>query len=472
MSTAVKQALRGALEPRLHSPWLEGKTRGEEVIAFAKQIGRELMPWQELVVRDFFSLNDAGKFRKRSGLLLVSRQNGKSELAGIMCLAHLFLFGSRNVLIMANLRDMSLVSFREMAYLIESNAFLKEQVKMIRFANGSEAIELKNGNRLDVVAATASGARGRTANFLWVDELLAITPEAFTAASPTTTATGGQSFYTSNAGSAFSTVLNSLRDKCLTNPPESLGYYEYSAPQYSKIDDRKGWALANPALGFMIDEATLEDALSTSSTDAMRTERLCQWVDSFDSPWPHGAFEECSDPSLEMSPGPMTIFGFDVAPNRRSASLVAGQLLPDGRIGLGLIKSWYSDVAVDDQKIAVEIKKWADDYYPRMICFDKYTTASIADRLKMSGCNVVDTSGSTFYTACSDFLDALVHRKIVHQGQDVLIAQMNNCAAKLTDSQWRIVRRKSAGDVSAPISLAMVIHHLLKPQGQAAIYSA
>jgi hypothetical protein len=43
---------------------------------------------------------------------------------------------------------------------------------------------------------------------------------------------------------------------------------------------------------------------------------------------------------------------------------------------------------------------------------------------------------------------------------------MNNCAAKETDAGWRIVRRKSAGDVSAAISLAMVVHQLLKPQSK------
>jgi len=46
------------------------------------------------------------------------------------------------------------------------------------------------------------------------------------------------------------------------------------------------------------------------------------------------------------------------------------------------------------------------------------------------------------------------------------VDSMNNCAAKETDAGWRIVRRKSAGDVSAAISLAMVVHQLLKPQSK------
>ena len=48
------------------------------------------------------------------------------------------------------------------------------------------------------------------------------------------------------------------------------------------------------------------------------------------------------------------------------------------------------------------------------------------------------------------------------QGQE-LIDQMNACAAKTNDASWRIVRRKSAGDVSGPIALAMVVHKMNEP---------
>jgi hypothetical protein len=56
-------------------------------------------------------------------------------------------------------------------------------------------------------------------------------------------------------------------------------------------------------------------------------------------------------------------------------------------------------------------------------------------------------------------------------GQANWIQQMNNCAAKTNDSAWRIVKRKSAGDVSGAIATAMVVHHAFKPQQVAAIYT-
>ncbi len=88
-------------------------------------------------------------------------------------------------------------------------------------------------------------------------------------------------------------------------------------------------------------------------------------------------------------------------------------------------------------------------------------------RLSQSGHKIQDMSGTVFYQACSDLYDSIVNARIVHGGQQSLVDGMNNCAAKESDAGWRIVRRKSAGDVSAAISLAMVVHQLLKPQARA-----
>jgi hypothetical protein len=98
-----------------------------------------------------------------------------------------------------------------------------------------------------------------------------------------------------------------------------------------------------------------------------------------------------------------------------------------------------------------------------MIMFDHYSTASIAARLTASGCRMVDVSGTAFYQASGDLLDAIVNNRIVHMGQEAFDTQMNACAAKTNDAAWRIVRRASAGDVSAPISLAMIIHKMQEP---------
>jgi phage terminase large subunit-like protein len=464
--------LKGTTEPRLHSPYLKGKSLVQDVIDICTIINMPLLPWQKFVLTDMLRVDKKGNFRRKSVLCVIARQQGKTHLARMLILAHLLKWPSKNILIMSSNRSMALDTFRQVAYLLESNDHLKGFVKQIRYANGTESIEMLDGTRLDVVAATRDGSRGRTADFLYIDELREISEEGFRAATPTTRARpNSMTLLTSNAGDHFSTVLNEMRSRALESPPESFGFYEYSAPAHCKITDRKAWAMANPALGYTVTEEALEEAVATSPIENTRTEMLCQWISSLQSPFPPNSIEDLSDSTLQMSAGAYTVFGFDKSPSSRDCSLVAGQILPDGRIGIGILETWESLVSIDELQVAAAIKAWADIYRPRQICFDRYATQTIADRLANAGQIMLDVSGAQFYQACSDLLDATVNRRWVHNGQDLLITQFTNVAAKNNDSSWRIVKRQSAGSVAAPIAIAMVISTLMKPQQIAAIYT-
>ena len=472
MVTKKNRVLRGATKPRLHSPILKGENKLQDVLDLCTIIDQPLLPWQEFVLKDMLTIDKAGNWVHRTNLLLIARQNGKTHLARMLILAHLIKWET-NVLIMSSNRSMALDTFRQLTQILENNDHLKGFVKQIRHANGTESIEMLSGARLDVVAATRDGSRGRSVNgLLFIDELREISEEGYRAAIPTTRAhASSHTLLTSNAGDAFSKVLNDLHERCLDRPPKSLGFYEYSAPQYCKIDDRAAWAMANPALGYTITEAAIEESITTSPIENTRTETLCQWVSSLSSPFPPNSIEDCSDSELVINPGGYAVFGFDVSPSKRNASLCAGILMPDGKIAVGILESWESQVSVDDLKIAAAIKGWADIWRPRTILFDRYATQSIADRLANAGCVVESCDGQQFYRACGDLLDAVVNGRLVHNGQRELIDQFSNVAAKVNDSAWRIVKRKSAGDISAPISIAMITSALMKPQQVAAIYT-
>ena len=174
---------------------------------------------------------------------------------------------------------------------------------------------------------------------------------------------------------------------------------------------------------------------------------------------------------MVLPQGIPTTFAFDVSPSRRSGALVAGQLMDDGTIGVGLMQLWTSDVAIDEVKMAVEIHEWAKKYRPQVILYDKYATASIAQRLEQSNQKVEDISGQRFYQACGELLDAFVNNRIVHSGQPELVQQFHNCSAKTNDSGWRIIRRKSAGDVTGAIGVAMLVNKLSQPVSTPKIFS-
>ena len=466
---AKRKRFVGSIKPRIQTPQLKGKSRIDEVEDLANKIGIPLLPWQRYVLDDMLKVNNKNEFVRKTCLLLIARQNGKTHLARMRILAGLFLFGEKNIIAMSSNRNMALDTFRQVAITIEDNDWMKEQVKKIRFANGQESITLKNGARYEIVAATRDGSRGKTADLLFIDELREISVEGYKAAVPTTRARpNSQTLLCSNAGDAFSEVLNDMRERALSYPSKTFGFYEYSAPLAARSDihNKKFWAMANPALSHTITESAIEESIATNSIEATLTETLCMWVDSTVSPWVYGSIEACSQSDLILPVGTTTVFAFDVSPTKRSGALVAGQLTPEGKFGVGVMQLWTSEVAIDEIKMASDIHEWAMKYRPTVIAYDKYATASIAQRLSQSGHRLVDNSGQQFYQSCGELADALANLRLLHSGQPEWVAHMNNCAAKTNDAGWRIIRRKSAGDVTAAIATAMVVHELNKPQSK------
>ena len=445
------------------TPALKGITKSQEIANLAERIGMPLLPWQKFVLDDMMTVDKENKYIRKTIGLLIARQNGKTHLARMRILYGLTQ-GERIVAMSSN-RSMALDTFRDVAAIIMDHEFLVEMLKTKpRLANGQERIEFKNGGKYEIVAATRDGSRGKTADFLYVDELREITEEAWKAARPLTRATGGVTLTTSNAGDAFSTVLNDLRERALSYPSEAFGWYEYSAEPTANVWDKNAWTYANPALGYLIDEATLVESVATNTIEATKTEMLCVWVDALQSPWPLGVIEDTSDSGLNLDVGLPTVFAFDVAPSKRQGSLVIGQLMPSGKIGVGLVQTWRSDVGISNLQMAGDIYQWVQKYKPMAVCYDKYATADIAQHLTASGAFTIDISGQHFYQACGELLNAFVNHELIHSGQPELVQMLNNCGMKTNDAGWRIVRRKSAGDVSGAIALAMVIHELAKPQ--------
>jgi hypothetical protein len=163
MSTAEIQTptpLLGALYPRLHTPWLNTKTRGGEIAEMAEKIGQPLLPWQRLILDDMCAIDDDGMFIKKSALFCCARQSGKSHMMRMRMLAGLFLFGEQNILIMSSQRKMAIRSLEIMADIIERNDFMRSQVKggkidtAWRRTNGNERIIMESGAQIEVVALT------------------------------------------------------------------------------------------------------------------------------------------------------------------------------------------------------------------------------------------------------------------------------------------------------------------------------
>jgi phage terminase large subunit-like protein len=437
-----------------------------------------LLPWQSHVAHRAHAVGDDGRWQSRVVAVVVARQSGKTHLLRLRILAGLLLWGERLIVATAQSREVALETFRGVLEIAESHPEVSRLIKRVARTNGKEELELKNGSRYRIVAPTSGGARGLTADLAMIDELREHKDwNVWAALTYTLQTTAGQLWVASNAGDSTSAVLNGIREQALAQASggedRSLYYAEWSADPKRPIDDRDGWAEANPALGHLIDEQTLRTRMKTDPPNVFRTEALCQWVDVLDSPWPPDAWQSCHDPKLTPEPAAPSFLGVDVTPDRRTAALTLVQVRADGRLGVHLLKTWEADGAVDDVAIASAIAPIARKVQARAVAFDRYTAISIAQRLSSAGIPIGDCSGSAFYQACDETLSAMVSKRLAHEGQEALTEHVLACAKRSgQDGGWRIVRKSSTGTIAGAVAMVMAVHYASKPIPKAEVYFA
>ena len=459
----------GSPTPRLEAPPSTAEGLGQQLVDLAAELGRPLMPWQEHVALNAMRGGPGAWEHTRVGVV-VPRQQGKSALLQIRIIWGL-LNGEKLIAATAQSREVALETFRGVADLL-MNGPHADKVKGIRYANGQETVEMRNGNRYKIIAPTPGGARGLTTHLAIVDEIREHRDYgAWAALVPTTTVPKGQVWFASNAGDSTSVVLNDLREKALAQAkPGTMYYAEWSADPSYDVADPHGWYQANPALGHTVDLDTLEESFKTDPRPVFETERLSRWISLMDSPWPPDAVADSVDAEVGIVKGLPTWIGMDVSIDRRHAAAVAVQMVDENLLTATLLKTWYADGAIDELLIAQEIAPVARDLQARAVTFDRYTAAGIASRLASAGIPVGDCSGAEFAQASDELLSSMVHGRLKLAEQDILIDHLLACARKpYSDGGWRIVRRNSAGPIAGAVALAMAVHFALRPMPRAEV---
>jgi len=487
MDLDTSPTIYGLSKPRLQSPKLELPSAGQVVINLAKEFGQPLLPWQEYVVEDALQVTPEGKWAKSNIGILVARQNGKTALMRQVFLAHLYVFGSKQIIAMAQTRQLALDTFKQTVDMAESLDWTRKRIKRVSRTNGQEELEIychhypksctekcQRIRKYSIRAATSEGSRGSTANLLYVDELREISEEAWQAAVPLTRTTGGQTWITSNAGSEASTVLNGLRTRALMNQSPRMGWYEWSAAEGSQVNppDIRAIQQANPALGHLIDLESILDSAKFDTKEAFQTESLCLWVSSMSSPWNIEKWNE-GERQINMQDGLPTYMGLDLSFNRERAYLVSVQEQPDKNLAV-FVHEWHKDGGINDVMLAGEIAELARRFNPRVLAYDPNTAGFIAPHLARAQIQSVPTpwSGANFAIACDQTLNAMNSGRLVHAGQDVMYEHLVACARRPAgDGGWRIARRAATNPISAAVALVMAVGHATTPQPEAVIIS-
>ena len=108
--------------------------------------------------------------------------------------------------------------------------------------------------------------------------------------------------------------------------------------------------------------------MKSDPPDIVRTEMLCQWVDTLDSPFPPGVWADAYDSSVSIVAGRPTWLGIDVTPDRRDPALIACQLLDDDEtMVVHVLDTWHADNTIDDLAIAGTVAQRARDLEARVV---------------------------------------------------------------------------------------------------------
>ncbi|MFI6308481.1 terminase [Amycolatopsis thailandensis] len=495
--TAVAQDLvLGSTLPRIFTPPLiEGPpgpcgcgcaltpetSYGFKVEAFARDVlERPLDPWQRFAAIHAGELLSDGRPRFRILLILVARQQGKTELLVILVLFWMFIEERRLVLGTSTNLTYAVESWEKAVELAEGCDALAEDIPAngVRRTNGENQLKTIYKTRYRVAASNAKGGRSLTIDRLILDELREHHNwTAWNAAVPATNAIpDAQIWAISNMGDHRAVVLNSLREAAVafiesgTGDPR-LGLLEWSAPEGSRPTDVRALAMANPNLNRRTDQ----DSLLGSAVRAKKaggeeltgflTEIMCIKVPMLDpaisaEKWTAKAPTGCLDPDDLGDVRGRIALCFDVSIDGRHATLAAAAVLDDGRARVEIVAAW-DDMKKMRQELRAEVRRVG----PRRIgWFPSGPAAAYAAELDDNDQDDwppegVEVEGirTDVPAVCMGFAELVEAGDIAHSDDPLLNAQVASTEKGRRGDGWVFVRR-GAGHCDATYAAAGAVH--------------
>jgi hypothetical protein len=466
LSQPAAGGLVGRTEPRLFTPPLRPLDRsnswGFAVVDFAQMIGAPLLPWQQWVVIHALELApgcttaEAGwRFRFRTVLVMVARQNGKSHLSRILALFKLYVL--RMALVVGTAQDVTIAlrMLEATNSLVSGCPALASQRVAFRRGNGKESLTLTGEREHIIRAANEDAARGLTIDHLTVDELRTHTSwAAWSALSKTLNAVpNGQAWLYSNAGGEESVVLNQIRSNALNGRTPSLFIAEYSAPDGCALDDREAWEQADPALGYLISEDAIQSSLDTDPPAIFRTEVLCQAVASLDGAVDLAAWRSAADAvGNGLAEAERLVLCLDISPEDGSVILLGAAPLPDGRTRVQVLHTWrtFNESLADLKAIDEVLRPERFGWFPSGPAAGSATdirhlfaikTSSVGKPMFRRGFELVELTGSDVTELCQEFAALVAAGQVVHSGDKVLDGHIAGAKKWNSGDGWRFVRR-------------------------------
>lgn len=472
--SALAAAEVAMCEPRIRVvPEGHRHPKGDAVLELVDACGINLDDWQQDVLLDSLLVRDDGLWAAREIGLMISRQNGKSELGLARILGGLYVLDEPLIVYTAHLADTAKEMFRRLHDLTESKSWLKSEVKHVWRTNGHESIELNGGRRVRFRTRTKGGGRGYAGvACVLFDEAMDIPTTSHGSIMPIVSAVpNAQVLYMGSAVDQLEMedgiVFANVRARALDGRP-SLLYVEYSIgkPDGSDYDSpsavpREVLAsegarfAANPAYRVRITKDAIDSEAESMIPRTLAVERFGV------GDWPRveiepdrkidpAAWRELTDPRSKFV-GDVCI-AYDVSPERSSAISLAGRRA-DGNMHVEVV-----DSRPGTRWVVARLAELDEDLRPLAVVRDKKSPAgSLDDEVEQAGVKIEDATASEHAYGCGQLVDLIDEERIRHLGTDELNAAIAGASSRPLGDQWVWARQASTVNIAPLVSVTLAV---------------
>lgn len=450
--------------PRIYTPPLRELTpatsKGFAVCDWVERHGVTLMPWQRRAYIHGLELHPDGGYRFETVLVTAARQNGKTTIPRHLVPWRMLHDGARLCLWTSTILDYAREAWEASVEWVEEE--LPEHVAKVRRGSINTSLLLDNGARSKIATSNRSGGRSLPVDLGIADELREHRSWAAWAAlsGATTARPGGQLWALSNAGDDESVVLNQFRDSAIAHietgdGDDSLCLLEWSAPEDADLADLDAWRLANPALGITITERTLRSKLAKVPPELFRTEHMNTRVPGMDTAIDPAAWRDGADPTGNMDAYRDRVFlAVEASLDLQHVALVAAARTDDDRYRVEVVAAWDStrQALAELPPLLHRIRPQATGWLP------SGPTTALAAGLRDRQLRNITEVKTEVPGICMAFSDLVSGRRIVHNGDPLLTAQIGKAVWVNQGDQRRYGRRGGQGHVNAVYAAATAVH--------------
>ena len=282
----------------------------------------------------------------------------------------------------------------------------------------------------------------------------------------------------SNAGDPDSIVLRQLRSQAIEKiegtkandfggdvDADSLGLFEWSAPDKAETDDMEALAQANPALGYgKLTERALMANRETFPEAKFRSECMCQQVETIlPEPFPEGAWLGGQDPESFIREDSELFWGIEMSSDRKYTVIAVCGLREDGNYHVEIV-----DRRIGSEWAIEWFKQRAPKYGEMKLCFQGRgaPVSGLAEQIcTVEGVTRMAQEGPDLSAGWNRFYDAVAASspkdnrggiRVFHIPQPVLDTPGRTCQLRNLGGGIMLPDRvKSPDDISPLMAVAM-----------------